>query len=107
MAERQIVDIDEQERIRQHEAIKDDVRRNVHSDIAGQARTSGEDRAREAAAAESMKQRAVAEVDGTERETARGRTAARGSQVIDYLFFLVYGIIGVATVLEAIGAREA
>ena len=106
MAERQLVDIDEQERIRQHESIKDDVRQKVHSEIAGQARTTSEDRAREAAAAESLKQRAVAEVAGTEREIARGRTAARGSQVIDYLFFLVYGIVGVATVLEAIGARE-
>ena len=106
MADRQLVDADEAERIRQHETIKDDVRRNVHSEIAGQAAAAPVDRAREAAAAQTLKQKAVDEVAGTEREIARGRTAARGSQVIDYLFFLVYGIVGVATVLEAIGARE-
>ena len=106
MADRQLVDVDETERIRQHEEIKDDVRRKVHSEIAGQAAAAPVDRGREAAAAATLKQKAVDEVTGTERELARGRTAARGSQVIDYLFYLVYGIVGVATVLEAIGARE-
>src|SRR5262245_59049015 len=106
MAERPIVDIDEQERLRQHESVKDDVRRRVHSEISGQAATTSTDRAREAAAAQELKQKAVDEVTYTERELSRGRTAARGSQVLDYMFFLVYGIIGVTIVLEAIGARE-
>ena len=106
MADRQLVDVDETERIRQHEEIKGDVRRSVHSEIAGQAAAAPVDRTREAAAAQTLKQKAVDEVAGTERELARGRTAARGSQVLDYLFFLVYGIVGVATVLEMIGARE-
>lgn len=106
MAERQLVDIDETERIRQHEAVKDDVRRKVHSEIAGQAATTSADRAREAVAAERLKQRAVDEVEGTERELVRGRAAARGSQVIDYLFFVVYGIIAVAILLEGVGASE-
>ena len=106
MADRQLVDVDETERIRQHEEIKGDVRRTVHSEIAGEAINAPVDRTREAAAAQTLKQKAVDEVAGTERELARGRTAARGSQVLDYLFFLVYGIVGVATVLEMIGARE-
>ena len=107
MADPQIVATDEAERIRQHESIKDDVRRNVHSEIAGQAAAAPVDRTREAEAARTLKQKAVDEVTYTEREISRGRTAARGSQVLDYMFFLVYGIIGVAIVLEAIGAREA
>ena len=106
MATRQNVAIDESERIRQHESVKEDVRRKVHSEIAEQARTTNEDRAREAAAAEVLKRKAVDEVAGTERELTRGRTAARGSQFIDYAFYLIYGIIGLATALEAIGARQ-
>jgi hypothetical protein len=31
---------------------------------------------------------------------------ARVSQVIDYLFYLVYGLIGLEVVLDALGARE-
>jgi uncharacterized protein YggT (Ycf19 family) len=53
-----------------------------------------------------LKEKAVREVTGTERELERARVVARGSQVVDYAFYLVYGIITVAIVLEAIGARE-
>jgi uncharacterized protein YggT (Ycf19 family) len=106
MADRQNLDVDERERMRQHEEVKGDVRKQVHSDIAREVQISDADRARERAAAESMKRQAMDEVTGTERELARGRTVARGSQVIDYLFYLVYGIIALAIALEAIGARE-
>ena len=106
MAERQNLAIDEAERIREHESVKGEVRRKVHSEIAEQVSGTKEDRAREAAAADALKHQAVKEVTGTERELARGRTAARGSQVIDYGFYLIYGIVGLATALEAIGARE-
>jgi hypothetical protein len=40
--------------------------------------------AREAVAAAPLKEKAVREVTGTEREIERARVAARGSQVIDY-----------------------
>jgi hypothetical protein len=106
MAERQNLAIDEDRRIQQHESVKGEVRRQVHTEIAGQVNTTHEDRAREAAAAESLKRQAVDEVTGTERELTRGRTVARGSQIIDYAFYLVYGIIGLAIALEAIGARQ-
>ena len=106
MAARENVDIDERERIRQHEDVKDDVRKQVHSGIANEARAVDADRARERAAAESMKRQAMDEVASTEREISRGRVAARGSQFIDYAFFLIYAIIALAFTLEAIGARE-
>ena len=59
-----------------------------------------------AAAAGALKQKAVREIGDTEAELTRGRSAARASQIIDYLFYLAYGIIGLAIALEAIGARE-
>jgi uncharacterized protein YggT (Ycf19 family) len=98
--------IDEARRIEEHESVKGEVRRKVHADIAEQAEATGDDDAREAVAAASLKEKAVQEVTGTEREIGRARVAARGSQVIDYAFYLVYGIVALATVLEAIGARE-
>lgn len=106
MSDRQNLEIDEAERIRQHESVKADVRRQVHEDIAREADAAPVDRAGEAAAAASLKRKAVDEVASTERELARSRTVARGSQFIDYAFFLVYGIIGLAIALEAVGARE-
>jgi len=106
MPDRDNLDVDERERLRQHESVKDDVRAQVHQDIARDVRMSETDRARERAAAESMKRQAMDEVTDTERELARGRSAARGSQVIDYVFYLIYGIIALAIGLEAIGARE-
>jgi uncharacterized protein YggT (Ycf19 family) len=36
----------------------------------------------------------------------RASSSARASQVVDYLFYLVYGIIGLEIVLNAIGARQ-
>ena len=77
----------------------------LHS-IADRVEITSADRAREAAAAAEMKRNALNEVAATERELAVGRSVARGSQVIDYLFYLVYGIVGLATVLAAIGARQ-
>jgi uncharacterized protein YggT (Ycf19 family) len=98
--------IDEARRIEEHESVKGEVRRKVHADIAEQAGATRDGDAQEAVAAASLKEKAVQEVTGTEREIGRARVAARGSQVIDYAFYLVYGIVALATVLEAIGARE-
>ena len=36
----------------------------------------------------------------------RGQAVARVSQVVDYVFYLVYGIIGMEIVLDALGARQ-
>lgn len=106
MARTDNLTIDEGRRIEQHEAVKGEVRRKVHEDIARQAAATEVDDAKETEAAATLKEKAVREVTGTERELERGRVVARGSQVIDYAFYLVYGIIVFAIVLEAIGARE-
>ena len=42
----------------------------------------------------------------TQREVDRIRALARVGQVVDYIFFVVYGLIALETVLEATGARE-
>src|SRR5262249_22466547 len=56
--------------------------------------------------AHDLKQKAVHEVSATETEIQRAREVARVSQVINYLFGLVYGLLGLLIALELIGARE-
>jgi uncharacterized protein YggT (Ycf19 family) len=53
-----------------------------------------------------MRRKAVNEIGQTEREIERGRTMARISQVVDYLFFLIYGLLGIRLLLELFAARE-
>jgi uncharacterized protein YggT (Ycf19 family) len=37
---------------------------------------------------------------------SRGRTAARISQVVDYVFYLIYGVIALQFILRLLGARS-
>src|SRR2546422_6376558 len=98
---------DEARRIAQHESVKSEVREKVHAEITRKTdERSPADQADAEALAESLKQKAVREVATTEAELDRGQAAARASQVVDYLFYLVYGIIGLEIVLDAIGARQ-
>jgi uncharacterized protein YggT (Ycf19 family) len=98
---------DEARRIAQHESVKGEVREKVHAEIT---RKTGErtaaDEADAEALAETLKRKAVREVATTESELDRGQAAARASQIVDYVFYLVYGIIGLEIVLDLIGARQ-
>jgi len=98
---------DEARKLQQHEAVKSEVREKVHAEISRKAddiRPPEEQKAE--ALASSLKEKAVHEVADTEARLARTRTIARLSQVIDYVFYLIYGIIALEIVLEALGARE-
>jgi uncharacterized protein YggT (Ycf19 family) len=98
---------DEARRIAQHESVKGEVREKVHADIARKTDArSPADEASAEALAESLKRKAVGEVVSTEAELERGQAAARASQIVDYIFYVVYGIIGLEIVLDAIGARQ-
>ena len=98
---------DEARRIAQHEAVKGEVREKVHNDITRETnhRTAA-DRATAEQLADSLKRKAVQEVAMTEAELERSQTFARVSQVADYVFYLIYGIIGIEIVLDMLGARE-
>jgi uncharacterized protein YggT (Ycf19 family) len=50
--------------------------------------------------------KAVNEVVQTEREVGRARGVARVSQVIDYLFFVLYGLLGLRFLLALLAARS-
>jgi hypothetical protein len=55
--------------------------------------------------ASDMRSHAIEEVAGTGRDLDRSRTFARASQVTDYLFSLLYGLLAMRLALALIGAR--
>jgi uncharacterized protein YggT (Ycf19 family) len=98
---------DDTRRSQQHGAIKSEVSQEVQQEVVREAKVpAAEDSSRAEALAESLRLKAVREVEATESQITHGATAARVSQVIDYVFFLIYGVIALAIVLEGLGARE-
>ena len=99
--------VDEARRAGQHEAVKAQVEGEVHADIAEQAaQAPPRETQRVGALASDFRAKAVDEVVQTEREVERGRVAARISQVVDYLFFVLYGLLGLRFLLALLAARS-
>ncbi|MFY9558438.1 MAG: YggT family protein [Blastocatellia bacterium] len=107
MLEDEKLAVDESERIAEHEAVKREARKGVHAEIADQAdRLDERDKARAAEVGDQLKQKAITEVADTEAELDRARGVARISQVVDYLFYIIYGLIGLEILLDLLGARD-
>ncbi|HEV8132193.1 MAG TPA: YggT family protein [Acidobacteriota bacterium] len=99
--------IDESQKIEQHEAVKGEIRKDVHEEIARSAnRLTAKDETEAKSLAGALKGKAIREVSETETELQRARVVARIAQVVDYLFYLAYGLISLDVVLEAIGANR-
>ncbi len=99
--------MDEARRAEQHGAVKSQVEGEVQAEIA--------DRAAQAPPAQTEKidqvagefrAKAVNEVVESEREVGRGRVAARVSQVIDYIFFVLYALLGMRFLLALLAAKS-
>jgi uncharacterized protein YggT (Ycf19 family) len=98
---------DESRRIAQHERMKGKLEADVHDRIEREAAHSApSEQAEVEAVASRLKHKATAEVAETESELERARRTLRVSQVVDYVFYLVYGLIGLEIVLELLGARQ-
>src|SRR5262249_6789815 len=107
MVEDEKLAIDESERAARHQTIKGAVRREMQGQIAEEAKRRDDDNHAEATAiGKHLREKAIGEIAGTETEIERGRAAARVSQVIDYIFYLIYCLIALEIVLELLGARE-
>ena len=98
--------LEEERRALQREEIRARVDRQVNTEVSALA-----DRAAPADAVEidrvalGMRGKAVREVVATEREVERARGVARVSQVVDYLFYIVYALLGVRLLLALLAAR--
>jgi hypothetical protein len=94
------------------EAQVEQVKAEVEGDVAGEIAARAARRDAEAAgqireAADRLRDDAIDEVVQGERELQRGRAAARVSQVIDYVFYVIYALLGLRFVLGMIAASSA
>ena len=91
----------------QHAAVKSEVESHVNAEIAGEAAVaSPEGQARVVEVAAGLRDKAVDETVKGERAVSRGRVAARGSQFLDYAFYVVYSLLGIRLVLALIAANS-
>ena len=98
---------DEARRIAQHEAIKAEVESDVNAEIAARAdRTTRSEAERMEQVAGEFRGKAINEVVTTERETERARTMARISQVVDYIFYVIYALLAIRFLLALLAARR-
>ena len=98
---------DEARRGLQHEAVKAEIEAEVGTEIADQAdRTTPAESARIEKVAEDFRGKAINEVVETERDVGRSRVVARISQVIDYIFFIIYALLAIRLVLALLAARR-
>jgi uncharacterized protein YggT (Ycf19 family) len=98
--------LDEERRQASHQEVKASIDDDVNARIKREsARVEPKESADVAGVAHELKQKSVREAVGTEREVGRGRSAARISQVVDYFFYLIYGLIALEFLLGLMGAR--
>jgi hypothetical protein len=99
--------IDEARRAGQHGSVKAQVEGEVQAEIAESAAVAPPaESERIDQVAGQFRAKAVDEVVQTEREVERGRGAARVSQIIDYLFFVLYALLGLRFLLALMAARS-
>ncbi len=98
---------DEARRIAQHEAMKSRVERDVNADITARAESArAAETPRLETVATNFRGKAIDEVVGKDREVSRARGLARLSQVVDYIFCLIYGLLAIRLVLSMVAARS-
>jgi len=101
------VQLDEERRLASHQEVKASIDDDVNARIKQEsARVEPKEAAQVAGVAQELKQKSVHEAVSTERELGRGRAAARISQVVDYFFYIIYGLIALQFLLGLMGARS-
>jgi uncharacterized protein YggT (Ycf19 family) len=99
--------VDDERRFEQYESAKDAARSEIQDQVKWQAdQLNSNERAQVANIGQEFKQDAISEVHNTDREVKRGRSTARISQIIDYLFYIVYGLISLQIIFDLFGARR-
>ena len=98
---------EEARRAGQHGSVKSQVEGEVQAEIAERAADQPapeSDRIDQVAG--QFRAKAVDEVVETEREVGRGRLAARVSQIVDYIFWVIYALLGMRFLLALLAARS-
>src|SRR5262252_7545379 len=102
-----ILAIEEARRAQQHGSVKSQVEGEVQAEIAQRAAEPNvPDHERIHQVAGEFRSRAVDEVVESEREVERARGVARISQIIDYIFFVIYALLGLRFLLALLADRR-
>jgi uncharacterized membrane protein len=100
--------IEEARRAAQHESVKSQVESDVQAEISERAAVKsvpGESQRIDRVAGD-FRSKAVNEVVETEREVERSRGLARISQIVDYIFWVIYALLGMRFLLALMAARS-
>jgi len=97
---------EEARRAQQHQSVKAQVEGEVNSEIATRATYDDHENKKVDEIADRFRTKAVDEVVDTEREVERSRGVARISQIVDYIFFLIYGLLAMRFLLALLAARS-
>jgi hypothetical protein len=99
---------EEARRAAQHEAVKAQVEGEVQAEITDRAATKAtpNESQRINEVAGDFRSRAVDEVIDTEHEVQRSRGLARVSQIVDYIFYLIYALLAMRFLLALLAARS-
>src|SRR5262245_8699024 len=104
-ADKSPLTVDESNRVARYATVKGRIQQDVNAEIVDQANSLDESEMAQAAeVGRELKRKTLTEVAGAENELERLKAAARVSQVIDYLFYLVYGLISLQIALDLLGA---
>ena len=100
--------IDEARRAAQHGSVKSQVEGEVNAEISERAavKATPDESQRIDRVAGEFRSKAVNEVVDTEREVERSRSLARVSQVVDYIFWVIYALLGLRFLLALMAARS-
>jgi hypothetical protein len=100
--------LEEARRAAQHETVKSQVEGEVQAEISDRAaqRATPSEAQRIERVAGDFRSKAVDEVVDTEREVQRSRGLARVSQVVDYIFYVIYALLGMRFLLALLAARS-
>ena len=98
---------DELRREVQHESVKTQVESDVNAEIAARAdRTTPTEAQKMEQVAGEFRGKAINEVVETDREVDRARGMARVSQFVDYIFYIIYGLLAIRLLLSLLAARS-
>jgi hypothetical protein len=98
---------DEDRLVNQHESAKAAVEHDLSSEVSLRAeREAHKDTATLEDIAEDVKDKAVSEVREAPRVAAKRQRLARAVQVVDFLFYIVYTLLGTRLVLEMMAAND-
>ena len=77
-----------------YENLKTGVKADVNAEVENRAAVENVDSSRIENLAEGFRGKAIDEIVETDREVERARGLARVSQIVDYIFYVIYGMLG-------------